>query len=87
MAMPVNIILVMYGILCILSYDFNKLIMLHIHMYVCTYLSLIFITNIEFLSVNRISVLSVCLSVWTIYPIVNSQKMSFYVMFIRFDTL
>ena len=62
MAMPVNIILVMYGILCILSYDFNKLIMLYIHVYVCTYLSLISITIIEFLSVNRISVcLSVCM--------------------------
>ena len=31
MAMPVNMILVMYVILCILSYDFNKLTMLYIH--------------------------------------------------------
>ena len=35
MAMPVNMILVMYVILCILSYDFNKLTMLYIH--TCTY--------------------------------------------------
>ena len=28
--MPVNMILAMYAILCILSYDFNKLTMLYI---------------------------------------------------------
>ena len=33
MAMPVNMILVMYVILCILSYDFNKLTMLYIHVH------------------------------------------------------
>ena len=34
MAMPVNMILVMYVILCILSYDFNKLTMLYIHVHI-----------------------------------------------------
>ena len=33
MAMPVKMILVMYVILCILSYDFNKLTMLYIHVH------------------------------------------------------
>ena len=54
MAMPVNMILVMYVILCILSYDFNKLTMLYIHVHIS-----ISMTN---KSVNKISVcLSVCL--------------------------
>ena len=34
MAMPVNMILAMYVILCILSYDFNKLTMLYIHVHI-----------------------------------------------------
>ena len=58
-AMPVNIILVMYVILCILSYDFNKLTMLYIHVHI----SLTSITNKSgltfFLSIKY---LSVCLS-------------------------
>ena len=41
MAMPVNMILVMYVILCILSYDFNKLPMLYIDVHI----SLISMTN------------------------------------------
>ena len=60
MAMPVNMILVMYGILCILSYDFNTLTMLYIHVHIS-----ISMTNKSgltfFLSIKY---LSVCLSVW-----------------------
>ena len=59
MAMPVNMILVMYVILCILSYDFNKLTMLYIHAHIS-----ISMTNKSgltfFLSIKY---LSVCLSV------------------------
>ena len=59
MAIPVNMILVMYVILCILSYDFNKLIMLYIHVHIS-----ISMTNKSgltfFLSIKY---LSVCLSV------------------------
>ena len=59
MAMPVNMILVMYVILCILSYDFNKLTMLYIHVHIS-----ISMTNKSgltfFLSIKY---LSVCLSV------------------------
>ena len=39
MEMPVNMFLVMYVILCILSHDFNKLTMLYIHVHI----SLIFL--------------------------------------------
>ena len=60
MAMPVNMILVMYFILCIMSYDFNKLTMLYIDVHI----SLIYMTNKSglpfFLSIKY---LSVCLSV------------------------
>ena len=60
MAMPVNMILVMYVILCILSYDFNKLTMLYIHVHIS-----ISMTNKSgltfFLSIKY---LSVCLSVY-----------------------
>ena len=59
MAMPVNMILVMYVILCILSYDFNKLTMLYIHVHIS-----ISMTNKSgltfFLSIKY---MSVCLSV------------------------
>ena len=41
MAMPVNMILVIYVILCILSYDFTKLTMLYIDVHI----SLISIAN------------------------------------------
>ena len=34
MAMPVNMIIAMYVILCILSYDFSKLPILYIHVYI-----------------------------------------------------
>ena len=62
MAMPVNMILVMYVILCILSYDFNKLTMLYIHVHISLlfllYLSLMtnkcgltFFLSIKYLSV------------------------------------
>ena len=56
MAMPVNMILVMYVILCILSYNFNKLTMLYIHVHISISMT---INWIYFLSVNKISV---CLS-------------------------
>ena len=57
MAMLVNMILVMYVILCILSYDFNKN---NNVVYTCTYLSLISMTNKSeltfFLSIKYMSV-------------------------------
>ena len=61
MAMLLDMILVMYVIPCILSYDFNKLTILY--NYTCTYISLISMTNKSvmnfFLSMKY---LSVCLS-------------------------
>ena len=60
MAMPVNMILVMYVILCILSYDFNKLTMLYIHVHISISMTnksgLTFFLSIKYLSVC----LSVC---------------------------
>ena len=59
MAMPVNMVLFMYAILCILTYDFNKLTMLYIDVHI----SLISMTNKSgltfFLSIKY---LSVCMS-------------------------
>ena len=56
MAMPANMILVMYVILCILSYDFNKFTMLYIDVHI----SLISLTNKSglnfFLSIKYLSV-------------------------------
>ena len=40
MAMPVNMILVMYVILCRLSYDFNKLTILFIHVHISRFISM-----------------------------------------------
>ena len=55
MAMPVNMILVMYVILCILSYDFNKLTMLYIHVHISISMTnksgLTFFLLIKYLSV------------------------------------
>ena len=55
MAMPVNMILVMYVILCILSFDFNKLIMLYIHVHIFISMTnksgLTFFLSIKYLSV------------------------------------
>ena len=55
MAMPVSMILVMYVILCILSYDFNKLTMLYIHVHISISMTnkcgLIFFLSIKYLSV------------------------------------
>ena len=55
MAMPVNMILVMYVILCILSYDFNKLAMLYIHVHISSSMTnksgLTFFLSIKYLSV------------------------------------
>ena len=54
-AMPVNMILVMYVILCILSYDFNKLTMLYIHVHISISMTnksgLTFFLSIKYLSV------------------------------------
>ena len=55
MAMAVNMILVMYVILCILSYDFNKLTMLYIHVHISISMTnksgLTFFLSIKYLSV------------------------------------
>ena len=55
MAMPVNMILVMYVILCILSYDFNKITMLYIHVHISISMTnksgLTFFLSIKYLSV------------------------------------
>ena len=55
MAMPVNMILVMYVILCILSYDFSKLTMLYIHVHISISMTnksgLTFFLSIKYLSV------------------------------------
>ena len=59
MAMPINMILVMYVILCILSYDFYKLTFLYIHAHIF-YISVISMTNKSvmtfFLSIKYLSV-------------------------------
>ena len=59
MAMPVNMILVMYVILCILSYDFNKLTMLYIHVHISISMTnksgLTFFLSIKYLSCLSIS--------------------------------
>ena len=56
MAMPVNMILVMYVILCILSYDFNKLTMLYIHVHISISMTnksgLTFFLSIKYLSID-----------------------------------
>ena len=53
--MPVNMILVLYVILCILSYDFNKLTMLYIHVHISISMTnksgLTFFLSIKYLSV------------------------------------
>ena len=55
MAMPVNMILVVYVIICILSYDFNKLTMLYIHVHISSSMTnksgLTFFLSIKYLSV------------------------------------
>ena len=61
MAMPVNMILVMYVILCILSYDFNKLTMLYIHVHISSSMTnksgLTFFLSIKYLSFENLCVL------------------------------
>ena len=68
-AIPLNMILVMYVILCILSYDFNKLAVLYIHVY----LSLSSMTNKSvmtyFLSIKY---LSVCLYLFILRPSIDA---------------
>ena len=56
MAMPFNMILILYVISSKLACDLSKLTIL----YTCTYIPLIFMTNNTFLYVNKISV---CMSV------------------------
>ena len=55
MAIPVNMILVVYVILCILSYDFTKLTMLYIHVHISSSMTnksgLTFFLSIKYLSV------------------------------------
>ena len=55
MAIRVNMILVMYVILCILSYDLNKLKMLYIHVHISISMTnksgLTFFLSIKYLSV------------------------------------
>ena len=67
MAMPVNMILVMYVILCILSYNFNKLTMLYIHVHISVPMTnkseLTFFLSIKYLSVC----LSVCVLLYIIF--------------------
>ena len=59
MAMPVSMILVMYVILCILSYDFNKLTMLYKHVHISISMTnksgLTFFLSIKYLSVCEYS--------------------------------
>ena len=61
MAMPVTMILVMYVILCILSYDFNKLTMLYIHVHISISMTnksgLTFFLSIKYLSVCLLQVI------------------------------
>ena len=68
MAMPVNMILVMYVILCILSYDFNKLTMLYIHVHISISMTnksgLTFFLSIKYLSVCLIHYPSASGSDW-----------------------
>ena len=76
MAMSVNMILVMYVILCILSYDFNKLTMLYIHVHISISMTnksgLTFFLSIKYLSVC----LSVCsnntLNLDQLRPVMNA---------------
>ena len=86
-AMPVNMILVLYVILCILSYDFNKLTMLYIDVHI----SLISMTNKSGLTVFlSIKYLSGCLFLlkWIIgaqYTLLNPFKPEFtIVIFIHY---
>ena len=70
MAMPVNMILVMYVILCILPYDFNKLTMLYIHVHISSSMTnksgLTFFLSIKYLSV--------CLSVCSCYNVLRQTN-------------
>ena len=74
MAMPVNMILVMYVILCILSYDFNKLTMLYIHVHISISISMTNKSGLTFFL--SIKYLSVCLSVkpTLIQPVVSADN-------------
>ena len=62
MAMALNMISVVYVIPCILSYDFNKLTILYIHVHVgpYTYISFICMTNKSvitfFLSIKYVNI-------------------------------
>ena len=61
MAMPLKMILVMYVIPCILSYDFLQV---NNPVYTCTYISLISMTNKSVMTFFQYNIcLSVCLSV------------------------
>ena len=64
MAMPLNMILIVYVIPCILPYDFNKLTILYIHVLAPTYIYLFHLYDklvcSDFFAVNK--KISVCLS-------------------------
>ena len=95
MAMPVSMILVVYDILCILSYDFNKLTMLYIHVHISSSMTnksgLTFFLSIKYLSVCLTGeVLEVCVGVIQIrnaeyYSCLNPFKPDFtIVIFIHY---
>ena len=79
MAMPVNMILVMYVILCILSYDFNKLTMLYIHVHIS-----ISMTNKSgltfFLSIKY---LSVCIHLLMLQKTLNPMSIIVYYLYLN----
>ena len=70
MAMPVNMILAMYVILCILSYVFNKLTMLYIHVHISISMTnksgLTFFLSIKYLSVCLSRMMCIIFDVWRI---------------------
>ena len=63
MAMPLNMILVVYVIPCILSYDFNKLTILYIHVLGPTYISFICMKNKSVMIFFPVNKIYICLSV------------------------
>ena len=79
MEMPVSMILVMYVILCILSYDFNKLTMLYIHVHISISMTnksgLTFFLSIKYLSVCH-QIRQLNLHMWLIKSWVNAAPAS-----------
>ena len=71
MTMLVSMILVMYGILCILSYEFNKNHNVVIYMSISLYYLYDKYVWIDFLSVNKVSV---CMSVCVLNGMVKIEE-------------